>query len=65
MRSKFHLDLSGSKDTCFGVSRREKHDGDRIVALTFFVQKLFTKEIIQLLEVVDLTSEAKVDLMSY
>ena len=44
LRSNFPLDLSRSKCICFDASRREKHDGVRIILLSFFVQKLLAKD---------------------
>ena len=41
---KFGPDLSWSTNTRFDASRRKKHDGFLIIALTFFVQKLFTEK---------------------
>ena len=64
MRPKFgldDLDLSGSKHTCFDAARREKHDGDRIIALTFFVQSVFPKKKHM---AVDLPQKTTVDLRS-
>ena len=43
LRSNFPLDLSRSTCICFDASRREKHDGVKIIPLSFFVQKLFAK----------------------
>ena len=39
----FDFDLSGPTSTCFDASRRKKHDGVRIMALTFFFPKVFMK----------------------
>ena len=41
--AKISLDLSGSTHICFDTSLREKHDSVRIITVTFFVQKLLTK----------------------
>ena len=43
LRSNFPLDLSRSPCICFDASRREKHDGVKIIPLSFFVQKVFAK----------------------
>ena len=37
---KFVLNLSGSSDTYLNVSREEKQNGVRIIALTFFAQEV-------------------------
>ena len=43
LRSNFDLDLSRSWYTCFDVSWRGKHDGVKIIALSFQTQKLSLK----------------------
>ena len=43
LRSTFALDLSGPKDTFFDASRREEHDGVRIIVLGLSLQKLLAK----------------------
>ena len=43
LRSIFHLDLSRSYYTCFDASWWGKHDGVKIIALSFQTQKLSLK----------------------
>ena len=43
LRSNFDLDLSRSCYTCFDAFGRGKHDGVKIIALSFQTQKLSLK----------------------
>ena len=43
-KTKFDHDLTCSIDTFVDGYRQENHDDARIIALTFFVQKLFTNK---------------------
>ena len=43
LRSNFDLDLSRSCYTCFDASWRGKHDGVKIIALSFQTRKLLSK----------------------
>ena len=45
LRSNFDLDLSRSCYTCFDASWRGKHDGGKIIALSFQTQKLPLKTV--------------------
>ena len=43
LRSNFDLDLSRSPCICFDASRREKHDGAKIIALPLLVKNISEK----------------------
>ena len=45
LRSNFDLEILRSNYTCFDASRRGEHDGAYIVSPSFFVQKLFAKNL--------------------
>ena len=47
LRSNFDLDLSMSCYTCFDASWRGKHDGVKIIALSFQTQKLLKNRFAQ------------------
>ena len=54
LRSNFDLDLSRSCYTCFDASWRGKHDGVKIIALSFQTQKLSLKTVSLKIAVFDL-----------
>ena len=43
LRSNFEIDLSRSPCICFDASRREKHDGVKIISLPLLVKKIYAK----------------------
>ena len=43
LRSNFDLDFSRSPCICFDASRREKHDGAKLISLRHLVKKIFVK----------------------
>ena len=45
LRSNFEIDLSRSPCICFDASRRQKHDGVKIISLPLLVKKIYAKTV--------------------